>query len=117
MVVVHYGFDPDVQRVVNLAKKQFPGLHAYTYLGHPWAGWDGRSIDFEGNAESIWGPIPVRRGWNLISYLMGLQGAPYIRHWIYSHTLWTSFGGYSRWEPDDHAGEARHLHVTYWPPT
>jgi hypothetical protein len=45
---------------------------------------------------------------------MNLPGEPHLRHTIWRHQLWTSWGGYSYWARDDHAGDLRHLHVTYW---
>lgn len=93
--------------------RDFPDVTANTYVDHPWPGWDGRSVDF-------WGPggrghaIDVMDGYNIRRRLMRKPGEPHIRHWIYRHTLWTSFGGYQHWEPDDHSFGLRHLHVTYW---
>lgn len=116
MVVAHWDFDGDVERVVRRAERRFPGLHGATYYDHPWPGWDGRSVDFWGSAPPEWRPISTRRGLALVRYLMAEPGAPWIRHWIFRNTLWTSWGGYSVWPANDHLGSMQHVHVTYWPP-
>jgi hypothetical protein len=63
-----------------------------------------------GRGDPLRGDTPekIRR------YLMGLAGAPFIRHTILDHQIWTSWGGVSYWGPNDHTGSLRHLHVTYW---
>lgn len=109
----HYQWRPDVLRVVKKIQSRWPGVRVNTYHNHPWPGWDGRSID-------VWGvggrghAIPLQTGYAIRDYLMELPGTPYIRHTIYGHALWTSWGGYSHWGPDDHSHDLRHLHVTYW---
>lgn len=117
MVQTHYNFDPDVLEVVRLAQRRFKGLHAATYVDHPWPNWDGRSVDYWDNRRREWGPLSVKRSLALVRFLIALPGAPYIRHYIRQHTLWTSWGGFSVWDPDDHSGSMSHVHVTYWPPT
>jgi hypothetical protein len=110
----HYRWDRDVERIVGLIERRWPRTACNTYLNHPWPGWDSRSID-------VWGPggrghplAPAISG-DIRSFLMRMPGAPYIRHTIHQHQLWTSFGGYSWWSADDHSGNLSHLHVTYWP--
>lgn len=67
-----------------------------------------------------WGPggrgDPIGRelGWDLLDFLMDLPGRPFLRHTIYQHQLWTSWGGISTWTRDDHSGALRHVHSTYW---
>lgn len=109
----HYSWRPDVQRVVRLIHARFPQTRCNTYVGHPWSGWDGRSLD-------VWGPggrgdpISEDLGHRVLRFVFNLEGDPQIRHYIYLNTLWTSFGGTSRWASSDHSGNLRHLHVTYW---
>jgi hypothetical protein len=68
----------------------------------------------------VWGiggrgdAIPYETGRSVHAFAFALPGAPYLRHTIYEHQLWTSFGGYSYWAPDDHSGWLRHVHLTYW---
>lgn len=110
----HYGLDADVLRVANRITTALDGVTWNTYHNHPWPGWDGRSVDF-------WGALG--RGFaisrddarNVLAWLVRRQQAPFMRHWIYRHQLWTSFGGYSHWAPNDHSGDLRHVHVTFWP--
>jgi hypothetical protein len=109
----HFRWRADVQEVVLKIHRNFPNVRCNTYEGHPWPGWDGRSID-------VWGlggrgdPIPAHTGHAVKQFLRDLRGAPFIRHHIYLHELWTSFGGYSTWISNDHSLSLRHLHVTYW---
>ena len=109
----HFTWRKDVRAIVDLVLRRWPGVTANTYVDHPWPGWDARSVDF-------WGPggrgsaIDLRDGRQIRRYLMKLDGAPHIRHTIYRHRLWTSFGGGSYWPAHDHSGVLRHLHVTYW---
>lgn len=112
-IVKHYRLDPDVERVADEVRARWPGLDVYTYVGHPWPGWDGRSIDINYRRWPNWA-IDATLGWEVLNFLRRLPGFPYIRHHIYEHQLWTSFGGYSWWGPNDHAGAMRHVHVTYW---
>lgn len=114
-------FDPDVRRVAQLVAKRFPQTSHNTYSCHPFCGppgdrqgWARRSID-------VWGP--AGRGHALqphlselvLDFLFTMPGLPDIRHYILGHTLWTSWGGFSTWPADDHSGDLRHVHVTYWP--
>jgi hypothetical protein len=98
---------------VRRVERRYPWTTQNTYFGHPWSGWDGQSFD-------VWGAggrgtaISLALGYEVRAFLMQLPGAPYIRHTIYLHSLWTSYGGYSYWAPDDHDGWLRHVHVTYW---
>jgi hypothetical protein len=109
----HKRWRPDVQRVVNHLERKFPGLECITYIDHPWPGWDGRSFDVWAEA-STWSPAGLKTLHSARRFLMNLPGEPFIRHTILGHTLWTSFGGFSRWPAMDHSGKKRHLHVTYW---
>ena len=59
-------------------------------------------------------PLGQQTGEEIRRFLMGLPRGPAIRHTILGHELWTSWGGYSDWNADDHSGRLRHLHVTYW---
>lgn len=109
----HYRFRPDVARVVRLVEARFPGVRGNTYVDHPWPGWDNVSVDFwwrGGRGD----PIPRDIGRAVLEYLLEISNRPTIRHWIYLHTLWTSFGGVSTWRADDHSGNLRHVHVTFW---
>jgi hypothetical protein len=109
----HYNWHPAVRTNVNKVLHRWPRVTANTYVDHPWPSWDRFSVDF-------WGPrgrgdqVGLEDGYEIRSYLMHLPGSPYIRHTIYRHDLWTSFGGHSYWAADDHSGGLRHLHVTYW---
>jgi hypothetical protein len=109
----HHNWRPDVHTIVRRILAENPSISANTYTDHPWPGWDEVSVDF-------WGPggrgDPIDRaaGLRVRRTLMELPGEPYIRHTIWMHQLWTSFGGWSWWEPNDHSGRLRHLHVTYW---
>jgi hypothetical protein len=113
VVQQHRNWRADVERVVRDLEASFPGLECITYIDHPWPGWDGRSFDVWADARS-WSPASLERLKAVRHYLMTLSYGPRIRHTILAHQLWTSFGGRSRWEPDDHSGTRRHLHVTYW---
>lgn len=102
-----------MRRNVQLIRNNFSAVSVNTYVCHPWCGWGPVSLD-------VWGP--AGRGQALRSdlgpairkFLMDLPGAPYIRHTIWQHWLWTSWGGYSWWNANDHSGTLQHLHVTYW---
>lgn len=109
-----YHWRDDVRRNVRLVLAHWPHLTANTYVCHPWCGWADLSVDFWGSGGRG-DPIPEKAGYEVRRFLMRLPGHPLIRHTIYKHTLWTSWGGYSRWGRDDHSGDVRHLHVTYWP--
>lgn len=104
---------PAVRHNVQLVLSTFSAVSANTYVCHPWCGWGRYSVDF-------WGPAgrgdPLRQdlGPVLARFLGTRPGPPFIRHTIWEHTLWTSFGGFSTWQADDHSGNLRHLHVTYW---
>lgn len=103
----------DVREVVAFLSAQYPQAKANTYLGHPWPGWGRVSVDF-------WGPggrgDPIRYdiGAALLKSAFALPWGPELRHTIYVHKLWTSFGGTSWWASDDHSGNLRHVHLTYW---
>lgn len=109
----HYRWRPDVARIVRDIEANWPYVRCNTYVDHPFPGWDGRSIDVwerPGRGHAL----DRETGAALRDYLFYLQWGPLMRHYIWRHTLWTSFGGRSRWGPDDHVGWLRHLHVTYW---
>lgn len=110
----HWRWDSDVLEIVSMVLDTFDGVTANTYEDHPFPGWDGRSVDFWG----MWGrgsPLGFTTAARIRRMLMVIPGRPYIRHTILRHRIWTSWGGYSFWTPDDHAGDLQHLHVTYWP--
>lgn len=109
----HKRWRPDVQEVVNDLERRFQGLECITYIDHPWPGWDGQSFDVWQDAET-WTPAGLHRLQLVRDWAMERPGRPFIRHTILTHELWTSFGGLSRWVPDDHSGKERHLHITYW---
>jgi hypothetical protein len=102
-----------VAELVGLVHRRFPNVTVNTYRDHPWPGWDGQSFD-------VWGPggrgdaIDLATGQQVKRFLREMPGLPNIRHHIYLHELWTSFGGYTRWISADHAMKLRHFHVTYW---
>lgn len=110
---VHYDWRPDVEQVVNHLHKLYGPLNIYTYVDHPWPGWDGRSFDVWGKGGLL-DPLSREVGRQIRDHLMHLPWGPFIRHTIWRHSLWTSFGGYSEWTANDHSGVYRHLHVTYW---
>lgn len=109
-----YHWEPDVHDVVQKLRKRFPRVTCNTYVCHPYCGWADRSVD-------VWGPggrgdaIAPDLGEASLHFLFTLPGRPLIRHYIYEHTLWTSWGGKSYWSRDDHSGGLRHVHVTYHP--
>jgi hypothetical protein len=108
-----YVWTPPVREVNRKVSKRFPAARPNTYIAHPWRGWSRVSVDWWG----IGGrghAIPTETGWSLLHYIMNLPGKPFIRHTIYQHQLWTSYGGYSLWREHDHSGDLRHVHVTYW---
>lgn len=109
----HWRWRPDVAEEAAAIKRRFPSTRCNTYEGHPWPGWDGRSIDvwFTGGRGDA---LPYDLAQQVRRYVVGRPGAPWIRHWILEHQLWTSFGGYSYWAPNDHNGWLRHYHVTFW---
>lgn len=109
----HRDWRPDVRAIVLDVEHKWDGIEGITYVDHPWPGWDNRSVDFWDDA-SRWLPAGLETLRHIRAYLMDRRGPPFIRHTILRHTLWTSFGGYSEWVPDDHSGRYRHLHVTYW---
>jgi hypothetical protein len=108
-----YNFRPDVSAIVQQVKRTFPGVSANTYVCHPWCGWADQSVDFWGPGGRG-DPLLGQRAYRLRSFLMNLQGLPLIRHTILDHQIWTSWGGYGVWTANDHTGELRHLHVTYY---
>jgi hypothetical protein len=116
----HRDWRPDVARVVSHFEALYPRLRARTYVCHPWCGpapdgwsWDAHSIDFWWSPGDFQ-PLPLEIGRELRRKLMNLGWGPLIRHTIWRHSLWTSFGGESFWNGLDHVGVNRHLHVTYW---
>lgn len=109
-----YRWKDSVERNVRRVLARWPGVTANTYVCHPWCGWADVSVDFWG-AGGRGSPLVGHRAEEIRAYLMRLPGKPLIRHTILDHQLWTSWGGYSYWSRDDHAGGLRHLHVTYWP--
>lgn len=108
----HKRWRNDVQRVVNRLEAHFPGLECVTYIDHPWPGWDGQSFDVWAHAAT-WTPASLDRLRSCRRWCMNLDWGPAIRHTILTHALWTRWGGYSVWVPNDHSGRWRHLHVTY----
>jgi hypothetical protein len=110
----HYSWHPEVARRVESTLRLHPFVSANTYENHPWPGWDAFSADF-------WGPggrgAPLNRttGRRLWRYFLSIAHEESIRHIIYRHRLWTSFGGESYWPSNDHSGRLRHVHVTWWP--
>lgn len=109
-----YHWDRDVANVVQLVLSRFPRLTANTYVCHPYCGWGHRSVDLwdrGGRGD----PVPRDLGLASVNFLFNLTEGPLIRHYIFEHTLWTSFGGKSYWAADDHSGDLRHVHVTYHP--
>jgi hypothetical protein len=109
----HYHWRADVSAIVQEVLARYPHVSANTYVGHPWEGWSHVSVDFWGEEGRGW-PISMRTALNIRKFLMNLNHGPKIRHTILGHTLWTSFGGTSWWAKNDHSGDERHLHVTYW---
>jgi hypothetical protein len=109
-----YHWDPDVRAVVQRALKRFPRASANTYVCHPYCGWGQRSVDFWGPGGRG-DPIGEHTGELLLDFLFTLEGRPNIRHWIYRHRWWTSWGGYGVWSRNDHIGNLRHVHLTYHP--
>lgn len=110
----HYRWRFDVQLVVDKIHRRFPNVLCNTYVDHPWEGWDHLSIDVWGVGGRGW-RIRKETGYEVRRFVMKLPGKPLIRHTIYEHALWTRWGGYSFWAPDDHSDEWRHFHVTYLP--
>jgi hypothetical protein len=109
-----YKWAPEVERVVHRALIRIPSITANTYVCHPWCGWGRWSVDFWG-ALGRGHAIRQADAEDTLQYLFNLPGHPFIRHYIFEHSLWTSFGGESYWTPNDHSGELKHLHITYWP--
>jgi hypothetical protein len=109
----HYRWRADVARIVERIEANFPNVRCNTYVDHPWPGWDGRSVDCWGRGGRG-DAIPSHTGAAVLEYVFNLRTGPYLRHYIYRHTLWTSFGGKSLWVPNDHSRGLRHVHFTYW---
>lgn len=99
--------------VVARLERRFPRTKCNTYVDHPWPGWDGQSVDVWNWRGRGWA-ITHWTGLQVFRWLFDDPDPPFIRHIIYEHRLWTSFGGWSRWEPADHDDELRHVHVTFW---
>jgi len=108
-------WSPAVSVLVEQALSRHPSATANTYVCHPWCGWGRFSVDFWG-PEGRGDPIDPETAVSIREFLLTRTGPPFIRHWIYQHTLWTSFGGFSVWSANDHSGRLQHLHVTYWRP-
>jgi hypothetical protein len=102
-----------VREVVRYIEATYPQAACNTYVGHPWRGWGRVSVD-------VWGPggrgdpIGYDLGWKILGDVFNNPANPALRHTIYIHQLWTSFGGYSWWAPADHSGRLRHVHLTFW---
>lgn len=109
-----YRWKPSVDAIVRVIEARWRRVKCNTYVCHPWCGWSNVSIDCWGEGGRG-DPLPLETGQEIRAFLMKLPGKPLIRHTILQHQLWTSWGGYSYWSPDDHSGRLRHLHVTYWP--
>jgi hypothetical protein len=104
---------PSVRAEVQAVLREYPQLSANTYVCHPWCGWGRWSVDFWDLAgRGVAAPFPILR--DARSFLLRREGFPLVRHTILEHVLWTSFGGFSEWPRDDHSGDLRHLHVTFW---
>jgi hypothetical protein len=118
----NFRWDADVRRVVQQTLSEFPQLTANTYRRHPRllyrlhpsVRWSRRSVDLWG-AGGRGHALDLDTADSSAAFLLSLPGRPLIRHLIYGHNLWTSWGGWSVWDKEDHAGELRHCHVTYWP--
>jgi hypothetical protein len=117
----HFVWRPDVFAVILGIRRRFPGVTVNTYTAHPFQnGDDGNGWAWENVSFDVWGPggrgdpIPYLTGRRVKRYVLNSSKTPPIRHWIWRHTLWTSFAGKSRWAADDHSGALRHLHVTCW---
>ena len=110
----HYNWHPEVRAVIDGLIRYLPAVTANTYVGHPWPNWDRFSVDFWG-ARGRGHAIPLDTGLLLVRHLLAASGPPLVRHIIFRHRLWTSWGGWSYWSPHDHSGKLRHVHVTYWP--
>jgi hypothetical protein len=109
----HYRWRPDVQRVVSRVEAHFGRVKCNTYYGHPFPGWGSVSVD----AWDLGGrgdPLPHDLGLRVLRFFLQVPNSPAIRHWIFEHKLWTSWGGVSYWRADDHDGWERHFHITYW---
>lgn len=104
---------PPVRANVQAVLRTFSGVTANTYICHPWCGWGRWSVDFWGPGGRG-DPISDELSRASLNLLWRLPGPPFIRHYIYRHDLWTSWGGHSLWRADDHSGNLQHLHVTYW---
>jgi hypothetical protein len=104
---------PEVRHNVHLVAARWPNVRPNSYVCHPWCGWSRFSVDFWGSGGRG-DPLPEKIGPEIRRFLMNLPGPPAIRHTIWEHWIWTSWGGYSPWIANDHSGRLRHLHVTYW---
>jgi hypothetical protein len=108
-----YTWRSDVDLVVHEVLRRWPQVSANTYVGHPFPGWSRVSIDFWGKGGRG-EQLPRLVGAQILDYLWERRNPPHIRHTIFEHTLTTSWGGEEYWTPDDHSGNLRHVHVTYW---
>lgn len=111
---------PDVLQVVRAVVAHFPETAPNSYICHPWCGLAPDGVTWSEHSVDYWGvggrghPIDLDLGRQIVEFVFNLSWGPTIRHYIYRHTLWTSFGGKSRWLAGDHSGDLRHVHVTYW---
>lgn len=118
----NFSWDRDVSITLQRLLSELPPCSANTYRHHPRllyrlfpnVRWSRRSVDLwaVGGRGS---PLEVPTGVLAVNFLLGLSEPPLPRHIIWRHALWTSWGGWSEWRKDDHSGDLRHLHVTFWP--
>lgn len=118
----NFDWEPATSRVVQRILSEVGPVTCNTYQRHPrllyrlfpGVAWSRHSIDVWG-AGGRGDPLAIPLGVTTVNLLLGLSGEPQVRHIIWRHALWTSWGGWSLWTKDDHAGTLRHVHVTFWP--
>lgn len=110
----HYRFSARVDVLIQQLISKGLRFSANTYRDHPWPDWDRFSVDFWGARGRGW-PIGLETGHEIVRHVYEVRHEFRLRHYIYRHTLWTSFGGFSTWPSEDHSGDERHVHVTLWP--